>query len=245
MKRKFLLVIYLIISIATSAQSLEKDIFAFTITDYLVNNNDSISIVQVELSNPLIKITDKQLGLLKHNFSNNNEDTASIGHGRCNLIKGSYYYFGIRLYKNSIKPMKNDIVYTKISYPTKYKGQFYNLIRNAVYFEHVTGGNFFDFGSALEMDERKERNLIDSLVADIKFTGEEMQKKSDSQDAMIEEGLFKGKKLFACMQTISAENVKDFIDYVIARPSKYAGNTWKIAEVFATWVMAGTPRVVK
>ena len=38
---------------------------------------------------------------------------------------------------------------------------------------------------------------------------------------------------------------QNFIDYVIAQPQKYAGNTWKIAETFATWMAGGTPTVIK
>jgi hypothetical protein len=245
MKRISIFIILLFFAATTFAQQVEKDVFAFPITDYIVNSNDSVSIIQVEIPTPSIKIDEKQLGLLKHNFSNNKEDTANIGFGRCNLIKGSNYYFGIRLKNVFIKPMKNDLIYTKIIYPSKYKGQIYNLIKNAIYFVHVTGEKFFVFESAFSIDKTEENNLIDALVADIKYTGQEMQKKSDSQDTIIEGGLFNGKKLFVTMQSITAENVKDFIDYVIARPTKYAGNTWKIAEVFATWAISGTPRVIK
>ncbi len=245
MKSIALLITILVFNTTIFAQFAQKDVFAFPITDYIVSTNDSVSIVQIQLPISPIKIELNQVGLLKHNFSNNKLDTSSIGFGKCNLIKGSYYYFGIRLLKTAIKPTKNDIIYTKIHYPSTYKGPFYDLIRNAVYFEKVTGGKFYEFESALNMDGIKEKNLIDLMVNDIKFTGQEMQKMSDNQDTKIEGGLFDGKMLFACMQTITAENVKDFLGYVIVRPNKYAGNTWKISETFATWVTAGTPRVIK
>lgn len=245
MKSNAVLILLLVFNTTIFAQSSTKDVFAFPITEYIVSTNDSVSIVQVQLPISAIKIDANQLGLLKHNFTNNKLDTSSIGFGKCNLIKGSYYYFGIRLLKTTIKPTKNDLIYTKINYPATYKGQFYNLIRNAVYFEKVTGGKFYEFESALNMDEAKEKTLIDLMVEDIKFTGQEMQKRSDNQDIKIEGGLFDGKMLFACMQTITAENVKDFLGYVIVRPNKYAGNTWKISETFATWATAGTPRVIK
>ncbi len=244
MKRTSLLVLLLHFSITIFAQKIDKEIFAFPISEYIINSNDSVSIIQVQIQNAFIKIDSNQVGLLKHNFSNNKENT-EIGFGRCNLIKGTFYYFGIRLVNTTDKPMKNDLVYTKIIYPAKYKGQFYNLTKNAIYFEHVTGEKFFSFESAIKIDKLEESRLIDEFVADIKYTGQEMQKKSDSQDTIIEGGLFDGKKLFVTMQSITAENVKDFIDYVIARPTKYAGNTWKIAEVFATWAIGGTPRIIK
>ncbi len=141
--------------------------------------------------------------------------------------------------------MQNDILYTKILYPAKHRGQLFKLIQQAVYFERVTSGKFYTFETALELKETKERGIIDLMVSDIIYTGLEMQKKMDDQDMIIKGGLFDGKKLFATMQMITAENVKDFIDYVIARPVKYTGNTWKISETFATWVTSETPRAIK
>ena len=85
--------------------------------------------------------------------------------------------------------------------------------------------------------------MIDSLVADIQFTGKEMLQQNDGQDQNISGGIFNGKKLFAAMQTATAAHVKAFLDYVNARPQKYAGNNWKIAETFATWMAGGTPMV--
>ena len=36
-----------------------------------------------------------------------------------------------------------------------------------------------------------------------------------------------------------------FLKYIIARPKNYAGNSWKISEIFATWIDGGTPTVVE
>jgi hypothetical protein len=41
------------------------------------------------------------------------------------------------------------------------------------------------------------------------------------------------------------EYVRNFMDYVIARPRLYAGKQWKLSEVFATWAAEGAPEIVK
>jgi hypothetical protein len=87
--------------------------------------------------------------------------------------------------------------------------------------------------------------VIDSLVADIQYTGKEMLQQHDGQDRIVATGRFKDKKLFTAMQQITNTDVTDFLDYIIARPRLYAGNDWKIAEVFATWMDGGAPTVIK
>ena len=231
---------------AIAQQDSTKEIFAFAITDYIVAANDSITIIQVQMPMGSNMVIDKeQMGLLRHNYSNGNYDTSQIGWGRCRLIKSNYYYFGLHLSNKINKPQKNDLLYTYTAYPAKYKGRFYGLIKNAVYFEHVTGGSFFDFNTPATLNEQTENSLIDSLVTDIKFTGKEMLQQNNGHDQDIATGIFSGKKLFAAMQLVTNNNVNDFLDHVIARPQKYAGNTWKIAETFATWMTNGTPTVAK
>lgn len=245
MKRYCLTVLLSVFSLLAIAQQTgSKEIFVFKITNYIVSSSDSISIVQVQLPDGNFSIPKDQLGLLKPNYSNT-KDTAAIGWGRCQLIKGDYNYFAIHLYNNKAKPKENDLVYTYFDYPANFKGRIYKLIKNAIYFERVTEGAFYDFGKAALLNETGETALIDSLVEDIRFTGKEMLKQNNGQDQLIKGGIFNGKKLFDAMQTVSRENVADFIDYVIARPQKYAGNNWKVSETFATWMISETPTVIK
>jgi len=231
---------------ACAQQEHKKDLFAFTITGYTVDASDSVTIVQVEMPLNFNAVIEKEvLGLVRHNYSNNKSDTSPIGYGRCHLIKSNYYYFSMRLYNRSMKPQKDDLLYTMFDYPAGFKGRIYGLVKNAVYFQRVTEGKFYNFISPASMNEQQENSLIDSLVEDIRYTGKEMLKQNNGQDQDIKGGMFDGKKVFAAMQTATAAHVKDFIDYVLARPRKYAGNTWKISETFATWMVSNTPTAVK
>jgi len=223
----------------------KKDVFVFNITNYIIALNDSTTLVQVHLPNTNSLIAADQVGVLRHNYTNIKEDTAMTGWGKCQLIKGDYYYFGIHLNEKKNKPVVKDLIYTRINYPANYKGFIYKMIQNAVYFDHVTDEPFYDFNTAMQLDEQKENSLIDSLLADIRYTGKAMLEQSNGQDHNITGGIFDGKKLFVAMQTVTASQVKKFLGYVVARPQKYAGNHWKISETFATWMTSATPMRVE
>jgi hypothetical protein len=245
MKNCFLFFSCLFVVLHVNAQQDKKEVFALPITSYIVAANDSVTVVQVEMPPGFNVIIEKeQLGLMRHNYSNS-KDTTGIGWGRCQLIKSNYYYFAMHCHDKSIKPQKDDMVYTMVGYPAALKGRIFGLVKNAIYFQHVTEEKFYDFITPASMNEQQENSLIDSLVADIKYTGKEMLKQNNGQDQDVKGGIFDGKKLFAAMQTVTRAHVKDFIDYVLARPQKYAGNNWKIAETFATWMVNSTPTVIK
>ncbi|MEP7237922.1 MAG: hypothetical protein ABI685_08660 [Ferruginibacter sp.] len=244
MKIYFLITLIVLGAITTEAQTdIAKDIFAFRITDYSVTLNDSIILVQVEINQGNAGIQEGQVGLLKGNSGTG--DTSAIGSGKCNLIKGSYYYFGIHLADKKRLPKKGDVIYTFGNYPATFKGQVYKLIQHDIYLQHITGGGFYTFAFPVFGDKDQEKAIIDALVADIKYTGKEMLQQNDGQDRLITSGRFKDKKLFAAMQSVTNNDVSDFLNYVIYRTSMYAGNDWKIAEIFATWMDGGTPTVIE
>jgi hypothetical protein len=243
MKHCFLITLALLGATVCLAQQGEvKDVFGFRITDYIVKLTDSSVLVQVDLSKGSVSILEKEAAILKGNFSNG--DTVMIGSGRCALIKGSYYYFSIRPTKDR-QPKKGDLLYTFAVYPATYKGQIYKLIKQDIYLQHVSGGAFYSFAFPAFSDKYQEESVVDSLVADIKYTAVEMLKMDNGQNMLITTGRFKGKKLFTAMHEIKNTDVTDFLDYMTGRPRNYAGNDWKISEVFATWMVAGTPTVLK
>ena len=59
------------------------------------------------------------------------------------------------------------------------------------------------------------------------------------------EGTFKGEMLYFTMMYIDTIQIIDFLEYINARPELYAGYTWKFSEIFATWLAAGAPKVLK
>lgn len=238
-------VLFSFLTICSYAQAdTTNDVFALPITDYIVKANDTVTIVQVQMPDGY-SLKEKQVAVLQPNYSNGKDDTAAIGWGRCQLIKGDFYYFSIKTKSGVRQPLKNDLIYTRLYYNPMLKGYIYNLTKYAIYLNRVTEEAFYHFGTAWLLSERMENSLLDSMVADIKYTAAEMLKQNDGQDQEITTGPYKGQRIFAAMQKSTVADLKKFFDYVMARPKKYAGNSWKVSEVYATWMVSGAPTVIK
>ena len=238
-----IVVLFLFINGYSQKDSVEV-LFAYRITNYTVKLNDSVTIVQVNKPGSLpVSINDKQIGILKHRYENGNLDTNLIGWGRCNLIKGDYYYFSIRKYNNE-EPEEGDLLYTKCKTLPFYKSFLFDINSHAISLTTVCEDQFYHAADLFQLNAQKEKILLDSMVADIRFTGTAMKKQMPDQNQLVKGGLFDGKKVFEAMETTSRKELEEFLKYVIARPVKYAGNTWKLSEIFATWVISKSPQVI-
>lgn len=242
-----LLVVLFLSSHSLSAQkdSVEK-IIAFKITDYMKPLSDSTTVVQVFKPAAFsAAIKEKQPGVLYHCYkSGTKPDTAMIGWGRCNLIKGDYYYFGIRLQKMQ-QASAGDLIYLKLKVPYVYDGLLLNVMNHCIEFTNVYGQNFMDKNAIFTINKKDEENILDSMLSDIRYTANAMFQQMPEQNQLIAEGIYKGQKLFTAMLFAKRNELELFLKYIIARPKNYAGNTWKISETFATWMAGGTPTVVE
>jgi hypothetical protein len=246
MRKTAALILILFCSTGLQAQTatVEK-IVAFKITDYIQQANDSIAIVQVMQQDawPLL-IAEKQLGVLHHCYvAGGTKDTSSIGWGRCQLIKGAYYYFGLHLNKGQ-KPAAGDLLYTKVKAPVVHDGILFDVMKHAIEFMDVTEKPFMFSSAIFTQTAAEETAVLDSMVADIHYTGKAMLDQMPDQNQSIKGGLYDGQRLFDAMQKVTRRELIDFLQYIVARPRLYAGNTWKISETFATWMVSETPRVM-
>ena len=244
------LLLSLLICLTVSGVSAQRDsidaYFTFRISDYMVKLDDSTTVVQVALPDawPVV-IKEKQVGVLKHRYEQGKEyDTTAIGWGKCYLIKGEWHYFTVTRYHER-SPMQGDLLVTKCKLPKTHIGILFNLARHGISLSRVDETQFYNSAEVFYFGPGTEQAIIDSMAADIRYTGKAMAEQGDGQDQTIEGGNYHGKKLFATMQTITKTDVSKFLKYAAARPSKYAGNVWKIAEVFATWMVSKTPEVIE
>ncbi|HMU46012.1 MAG TPA: hypothetical protein PKC72_06570 [Chitinophagaceae bacterium] len=222
-----------------------KQLRAFPVTDYIIDLNDSTKLVQLELPDG-ITIKYKQLGLIHGVYNSSSTDTVSKGFGRCYLIKGDYYYFAIGQNNSGISIKKGDLLYTFMDKTDIWNGRIPKLASHFIQLQDVYENRFYDrYLIFKNWTENEERLLLDSMVADIRFTGKYFQENDPSIDIVLKSGKYKGNKVLSVMIGCKAEDVTDFIDYVIARPRLYAGRQWKLSEVFATWLEAGAPTTVK
>jgi hypothetical protein len=232
-------------SVCIAQADTTKWLRAFPITDYLINLNDSTKLVQVEMPDGIV-MKEKQVGLLRGVYNSSRADTAEKGYGRCHLIKSNYYYFAIGNNKSGVEIKAGDLIYTFMNKTTIFYGQVPKLASHFIQLQDVYEVPLYDrYLIFNNWTKEKEKTLIDSMVVDIKFTGNYFIQNDPSMDKLATSGQFKGNKTLSVMANCQPAYVKDFLDYMIARPRLYAGKKWKISEIFATWVSEGAPTVVK
>jgi hypothetical protein len=222
-----------------------KWVRAFPITDYIKDINDSVKVVQLHLPEG-IAIAEKQAGLLKGVYRDKHSDTMLVGTGRCNLIKGDYYYFTINNKKSGILPKEGDLLFTMVDKAAVYHGNFIKLASYFIGLQNVHEKPFYDrYAIFSQWKKSNEGTLIDSMVADIHFTADYFLKNNPDMNVKVKGGKYEGKMVLNTMLVCGKKDVTDFLEYMIARPRLYAGHEWKISEIFATWLSEGAPTVIK
>ncbi|MBL0334632.1 MAG: hypothetical protein IPP73_04685 [Chitinophagaceae bacterium] len=213
----------------------------FPITSYMVALNDTTQLLQIELPEGL-KMEDKQVGIVQGVYHGNRGDTIRKGIGRCQLIKGNYYYYSTKQLSPDIKFNEGDLIYTMMPKNDIYDGQIPKLASDFILLQDVYENQLYDrYTIFYKWTKEMEDAVIDSCVADVKFTGGYFLGENPDANVVIDSGPYKGKKVFAVMMETNASMIRDFLSYVIVRPRLYAGNKWKISEVFATWLTGGAP----
>lgn len=232
--------VLMFLSTVTGAQQ-DQWLRAFPITSYMVPLNDTTVVVQVELPE-YVRFKEKQIGLIKGVYESDHADTTQKGYGRCYLIKGDYFYFSISHNTSGRMLKEGDLLYTFMDRTPIHFGLAPKLAAHFIRLQDVYDHPFYDrYVIFTRWTEADDRNFVDSLVADIRFTGEYFQTHDPSMDQVIQQGAFAGKKVLSLMQTCEQGWVIDFIRYMLDRPKLYAGGSWKISEIFATWLTSGAP----
>jgi hypothetical protein len=216
----------------TTVCSAQKDttqwLRAFPITNYSIDLNDSTKVVQLEMPDGH-SIKEKQIGVLYGVYKSSKDDAVEKGHN-----------------KSGMPIQEEDLLYTSMSKTDIYYGQLPQIATHFIRLLNVYDEPFFDrYTIFLHWTQADEKKVIDSLVADIKFTGGYFLNEAPSMNVLIKTGDYKENKVLDVMTNCTAEDVIAFLDYIIARPRLYAGKEWKISEIFATWLSEGAPKVVK
>lgn len=193
-----------------------------------------------------VGIQEGQTFIIKGRYqSNENEDTVQRAVGIVKKIFDSEVSALIPPGKLFAPVNGGELAYFMIPKDPSRKDAFYKLARYHIHFTSVTDSLIFSpFDHLLHFEYNTEQTIVQSLLADIHYTGKAMLEQSDGQQQTIAGGDFDGKPLFETMQNVTKEDLYNFLKYVWARPSKYAGNTWKISEVFATWMVSQTPKLI-
>ena len=152
---KLLLSLFLFISAEGFAQKdTTKWVRAFPITDYMKDIGDSIKIVQVHLPDG-VTIAEKQIGLLKGMYRDKHSDTMTIGAGRCNLIKGDYYYFTINYKQSGKLPKEGDLLFTIVNKTPVYHGNIVRMASHYIGLQNVYENPLYDRYNVFYAMEKK------------------------------------------------------------------------------------------
>lgn len=134
----------------------------------------------------------------------------------------------------------NDLVEVEVIPVKKVESIFFELTRNHIRLHSVEGQTLYIPKSINQsFNEASEQAYLKRLLKDIKYTAQEMRKQMD--EPKILSGDLKGKGLFDIMEQSMTSDVRNFLRYIEVRPAKYRGHTWKISEIYATWLHEGSP----
>ena len=244
--QKLLLSLSVFIAVHASGQTdTSRWLRAFPITDYMVDLADSVILVQVELPDEL-SFSEKQLGVIKGVYDGKMKDTGVKGYGRCQLIKGNFYYFAISNNKSGLALKAGDLLYTFMGKTDIYYGMIPQLASHFIRLRDVYDNNLYDrFAVFQSWTAGDEKSLLDSMVKDIRFTGEYFHENEPSLNKPIASGSYEGRPLLNVMRECRVEDLRDFLDYILVKPKLYAGRDWKLSEIFATWLSNGAPAVIR
>lgn len=116
---------------------------------------------------------------------------------------------------------------------------FFGLVKFGIIFQSTDGKKYYNYYDAIaEITPAKEKVIVDSMVADIRYVGK-FYSKEKTNFPVIEKGKHKGKNVLDAMLLATASDVYDFLRFVEENNTPYLANTWKISETYATWLMNG------
>ena len=143
----FLLLINSIICLAQPDTS--RVLRGFPITDYIIDLTDSSKLVQLEMPD------------------GNRELTVQKGYGKCQLIKGNYYYFAIGNNESKYQIKEGDLLYTFMAKTNIYDGILPKLASHFIRLQDVYEEPFYDrYLIFLKWTKTDEEKILDSIISD-------------------------------------------------------------------------------
>jgi len=146
----------------------------------------------------------------------------------------------------SLRVFTNDLVELSCNLPGT--DESYLLTRIAqlhIQFNDLDGNPLFTQRELLfNTDWQKEEELLDIMADDVRETLEFILDYTDDNPSWkepMEGGRYDGHSMLDAMLVTTSSDIAAFLNFVIAFPGKYMGNTWKINETYATWLINATP----
>lgn len=115
----------------------------------------------------------------------------------------------------------------------------YDLFRFRINFLNSYDDKLFNCEEWNTFRAETEMTLIQTLADEVRYYGGEMRGKMPSQ--LLQGGKYKDLDMFDAMVRTSADDMRNFLHFIRSYPAHYAGQDWKIAEIYATWLTHNMP----
>lgn len=132
-----------------------------------------------------------------------------------------------------------DLIQLPIIIPNEPNTLAFDLFRFRINLLNSYADKLFDCEEWDTYEDETETALIQTLADEVRYYAGEMRGKMPSQ--MLKEGRYKDQDMFDAMIRTSADDMHTFLNFIRTYPAHYAGQDWKIAEIYATWLTHNTP----
>ena len=126
-----------------------------------------------------------------------------------------------------------------------YRSILFNLSKINIEFTDNEKGPLLNHRLLMYLDSPQlEEEVLELCTEDIKNTYEYIKDMVDDNptwDDPIPEGRYAGKSFLDVMKDARRKDVLSFFRFVVSFPGKYMGNTWRVDETFATWLINKSP----
>lgn len=172
------------------------------------------------------------LGSVYHESSGNNSGICYVIHNNTN--------------DQDIRVRIGDMVALPNMLPKKDQFMILSELANIrILFQNKEKSSIFTCRELLFINDTSFQNDIIRLMAeDVQETVVYLQGYLDDNpdwNAPLEGGKYDGVGMFDAMELTSPDDISAFLAFVDSYPGKYMGNTWKINETYATWLINATP----
>ena len=248
--RFFIPILFVLFCFSAKAQ-VQKTIaknFNFKIDYVYYGQKDSIYLFIYEGGNLGVKIGEQGKVFGVHSSEKPNRSQKELGYSTVVKIMGDTIIAKTVLYKPNIadeKAASGDYLTMEVNLPVNnYNSLFYDLALMQIKFSDAERQPLYPLKKILFRDSKiLEDSIVNRSIADIKSIYDMVKNDAGypTLKVKIPEGRYKGKTTLEVMAKTNKTDIMSFLKFVKSYPGKYLGNTYKIAEVFATWVVNFAP----
>ncbi|MDD5571667.1 MAG: tetratricopeptide repeat protein, partial [Bacteroidales bacterium] len=126
-----------------------------------------------------------------------------------------------------------------------YKSILFELAQMNIDFNNVSSEPLYHARQFLFDDNREfEEFVLKLMCKDVVATADMIKPlipENPQWDILIKSGKYGGKKMVDVMAEVTPNDIRSFLSFIKSFPGKYMGHTWKINEIFATWIINNSP----